>query len=122
MNKNNQNQDFVVVIDSVESRPYGLDLSFLDINPFKPSGLSPTGDWLSLHGPKEASKERAFKRCARHDCAAGRFSAWKVFVSIRRVVVAPSRLLCINVGTRLFVFLYPLRIQVLMCFKNKTEK
>jgi hypothetical protein len=25
----------------------------------KPSGFGPTADWLSLHGPKKVSKERA---------------------------------------------------------------
>jgi hypothetical protein len=38
--------------------PDGYGCFYSHIKPFQPSGLTPTGDWLSLHGPKKVSKER----------------------------------------------------------------
>jgi hypothetical protein len=42
----------------VGPEPDGFASFFSAVKPFKPSGLAPTGDWLSLHGPKKVSKER----------------------------------------------------------------
>jgi hypothetical protein len=37
--------------------PDGVDCPFLVIKPFKPSGLAPTGDWLSLKAERKPAKK-----------------------------------------------------------------